>query len=109
MYSVRPRNRGASGSAATSAHPKKYDIEFDFESSNARFNKEEVEEEVQRQMAQLAVEKGWTGGDEDHDGDEHEVNGNGEVDEQPPVSSTVYYNKSKSFFDSLSSDSSVDR
>ena len=64
---------------------------------------------MQRQMAQLAVEKGWTG-DEEGDGDsDNEVDENGEAEEQPAAVASVYYNKSRSFFDTISSDASADR
>lgn len=44
-------NSGARGSKAqTGGDPVKFEGEFDFESSNAKFNKEEIEEELQQKL-----------------------------------------------------------
>ena len=44
------RRGGSTVTAPRSAGPVKFEGEFDFESSNAKFNKEEIEEELQQKL-----------------------------------------------------------
>ncbi|KAM3617783.1 uncharacterized protein V6R79_011164 [Siganus canaliculatus] len=72
----------------------KFDTDFDFDSSNAQFMKEELERKVQDKMnikdgAHVVQEK------------EKEFNSNAEDDHFGPK---FYYDKAKSFFDNISSD-----
>ncbi|XP_068724461.1 protein LSM14 homolog A-B-like [Montipora capricornis] len=89
------RRGGSTVTAPRSAGPVKFEGEFDFESSNAKFNKEEIEEELQQKLHEnLRITNE----------DENAVNGTFEADliqdrAQSPVS---YYDSSKSFFDSIS-------
>ena len=94
--------RGGGPASASSQHPVyRYDSEFDFESANARFNKDDLEEEFKQK---LKVVEG-----------EEVSNGNGTAEgldevgvEEIPAdggSEGEFYDKSKSFFDSISCES----
>lgn len=97
--------RGASVTRGSRTRPGgssvKFEGEFDFESSNAKFNKEEIEEELQQKL---------------HDNlritneDENTVNGMAETDmiQDRTENEDNYYDSSKSFFDSISCEA-VDR
>ena len=77
----------------------RYDSEFDFESANARFKKEDLEEEF-KQKLKVEDKRGDNGSAEgplDAELEEFEQEGEeGGGDE--------FYDKSKSFFDSISCD-----
>ncbi|KAL7398752.1 hypothetical protein ABVT39_014606 [Epinephelus coioides] len=86
----RNRSRGQLMVANVPSAVLKFDTDFDFDSSNAQFNKEELEKEVQDKMK----------------------DGNHEVEEKEKEDSTseddyfgpkCYYDKAKSFFDNISS------
>lgn len=82
----KPRSGGA---------PVKFEGEFDFESSNAKFNKEEIEEELQQKLHEnLRIT----------DEVENTVNSTSESEatQDQPISPTNFYDSSKSFFDSIS-------
>lgn len=102
------RTQGRRGNSSTrgskprsSAGPVKFEGEFDFESSNAKFNKEEIEEELQQKLNEnLRI------GDED----ESALNSSLHTDviQDRPQSPASYYDSSKSFFDSISCEA-IDR
>ncbi|XP_068198646.1 protein LSM14 homolog B [Antennarius striatus] len=72
----------------------KFDTDFDFDSSNAQFIKEELERELQNRMN---IEDG----NHKMEDKEKEFLSNGEYD---PFGPKCYYDKAKSFFDNISSD-----
>lgn len=74
-----------------------YDREFDFETANARFDKENLEEEF-KHKARIA-DGGRKAGDLEEE-EEEEV----EDDEEGEVQSEAVYDKTKSFFDNMSCD-----
>ncbi|KAL9974404.1 hypothetical protein ACROYT_G011430 [Oculina patagonica] len=75
----------------TGGDPVKFEGEFDFESSNAKFNKEEIEEELQQKLHEnLRIT------------DEVENTAENEVIHDQPQSPVSFYDSSKSFFDSIS-------
>lgn len=96
--------RGSGGSSSQQEPTYRYENDFDFESANAQFNKEMLEEEFKKK---LRVTKGkvledGSGGDEPQEVEEEE---NEEMEDGGPVEETEpgeYYDKSKSFFDSIS-------
>ncbi|KAL3859932.1 hypothetical protein ACJMK2_010112 [Sinanodonta woodiana] len=63
----------------------KFEGEFDFESANAQFDKEELERELRRK---LTIDETKVNGDNEENG----------LDEEEPV----FYDKTKSFFDNIS-------
>ncbi|XP_001641380.2 protein LSM14 homolog B [Nematostella vectensis] len=89
-HRTRGNNRRSQGRRGGSRGPrhdasKEFEGEYDFESANAKFKKEEIEEELQKKLRIT---------------DEVEVEGE-EVSPQSPTQ-PQYYNKSTSFFDSIS-------
>ena len=82
----------------------RYDREFDFESANARFDKENLEEEF-KHKAKIADD--GRKGDEPEACEEGELEQDGEEEEdaeETDQQSEVLYDKKKSFFDSMSCD-----
>lgn len=94
----RPQGRGSGprvNKPRTVGGPVNFDGEFDFESSNAKFNKEEIEEELQQKLHENLRLK---------DEDDSKANSTPEnyVNDAQPSSPLTYYDCSKSFFDSIS-------
>lgn len=88
------RGRGGSSSNRSgrdSRERNKFDSDFDFDEANAKFNKEELEEEVKKKLT--------------IDGGEKEKN----EDENTEQEESVYYDKKKSFFDNLCDDTAEDK
>lgn len=89
-----PRGQSARGRGSGRPHePIKFEGEFDFESSNAQFDKEEIERELKQKLTL---------------DDSSKVNGektveNGEGGEEDDE---CFYDKSKSFFDNISCEAS---
>ncbi|KAM9350797.1 protein LSM14 homolog B [Symphorus nematophorus] len=89
----RNRSRGQLMVANVPSATLKFDTDFDFDSSNAQFIKEELEREVQDRMN---VKEG------NHEVEEKEKE---ELhSEEGHIGSKCYYDKAKSFFDNISSD-----
>ncbi|XP_058243802.1 LSM14A mRNA processing body assembly factor b isoform X3 [Hemibagrus wyckioides] len=84
--------------------PMKFEKDFDFESANAQFNKEEIDREFQSKL-KIKDEKTVNGEDKGDSGVETQ-NSEGNVDEEDPLGPNCYYDKSKSFFDNISCDDS---
>ncbi|XP_036441441.1 LSM14A mRNA processing body assembly factor b isoform X2 [Colossoma macropomum] len=82
----------------------KFEKDFDFESANAQFNKEEIDREFQSKL-KIKDEKAVNGEDKGDSGVETQ-NSEGNVDEEDPLGPNCYYDKSKSFFDNISCDDS---
>ena len=106
QHQHRPPRGGASGG---NGPVYRYDSEFDFESANARFNKEVFEEEFK----QLHVDdKSETRSrrTSDSNGDDESVHPavvSSELDNEVESEEDEFYDKSKSFFDSISCDTSA--
>ncbi|KAB0371477.1 hypothetical protein FD755_016415 [Muntiacus reevesi] len=71
--------------------PMKFEKDFDFESANAQFNKEEIDREFHR------------------DSGVDTQNREGNADEEDPLGPNCYYDKTKSFFDNISCDDNRER
>ncbi|XP_064414563.1 protein LSM14 homolog A [Latimeria chalumnae] len=92
--------------------PMKFEKDFDFESANAQFNKEELD----RELSKLKLkddrsdkqDKTLNGEDKGDSGVETQ-NSEGNADEEDPLGPKVYYDKTKSFFDNISCDDTRDR
>ncbi|KAM8751592.1 LSM14A mRNA processing body assembly factor a isoform 5-T7 [Acanthopagrus schlegelii] len=89
--------------------PMKFEKDFDFESANAQFNKEEIDREFQSKLKLKdekteKAEKAVNGEDKGDSGVETQ-NSEGNADEEcDPLGPNCYYDKSKSFFDNISCD-----
>nr|XP_020471406.1 protein LSM14 homolog A-like isoform X2 [Monopterus albus] len=89
--------------------PMKFEKDFDFESANAQFNKDEIDREFQSKLKLKdektdKSEKAVNGEDKGDSGVEtHNSEGNAD-DECDPLGPNCYYDKSKSFFDNISCD-----
>lgn len=83
----------------------KFDEDFDFETANAQFHKDEIDKELQNKLKLKddKTEKALNGEDSEHPVSE------GAAEEEEAVINTCYYDKSKSFFDNLSCDDTRDR
>uniref|UniRef100_A0A087Y8N6 LSM14A mRNA processing body assembly factor a n=1 Tax=Poecilia formosa TaxID=48698 RepID=A0A087Y8N6_POEFO len=86
--------------------PVKFEKDFDFESANAQFNKEEIEKEFQSKLKlkDEKSEKALNGEDKGDSGVETQNSEGNNEDESDPLGPNCYYDKSKSFFDNISCD-----
>jgi len=90
--------RGQGQRGGRSAEPLKFDTEFDFESSNAQFAKDDIEKELKNLTISDKPSNGEKVSEEDP-----EVEDDNEV-EQDEDDQEIYYDKKKSFFDNISCD-----
>ncbi|XP_028665920.1 protein LSM14 homolog A-like isoform X2 [Erpetoichthys calabaricus] len=93
--------------------PMKFEKDFDFESANAQFNKEEIDREFQSKLKLKddkpeKADKAVNGEDKGDSGVETQ-NSEGNADEDDPLGPNCYYDKSKSFFDNISCDDARER
>lgn len=102
---------GRGGGSSNHQQPSyRYENDFDFESANAQFNKQVLEEEFRKlhvSKSRTASEDGTTSGviDEPHEAGEEEEREEEELEEGEVVEMEEpgeCYDKSKSFFDSIS-------
>ncbi|XP_067446861.1 LSM14A mRNA processing body assembly factor a isoform X4 [Thunnus thynnus] len=89
--------------------PMKFEKDFDFESANAQFNKEEIDREFQSKLKLKdekteKPEKAVNGEDKGDSGVETQNSENNAEEECDPLGPNCYYDKSKSFFDNISCD-----
>ncbi|XP_018534986.1 LSM14A mRNA processing body assembly factor a isoform X3 [Lates calcarifer] len=89
--------------------PMKFEKDFDFESANAQFNKEEIDREFQSKLKLKddkteKSEKTVNGEDKGDSGVETQNSEGNADDECDPLGPNCYYDKSKSFFDNISCD-----
>ena len=97
--------RGGGGSANQQEPTYRYENDFDFESANAQFNKQVLEEEFKKMRVSKGKgsEDGGNNGDEaqemEEEGENEEMEDGEVVEEAEPEE---FYDKSKSFFDSIS-------
>ncbi|XP_056464686.1 protein LSM14 homolog A-like isoform X1 [Gadus chalcogrammus] len=90
--------------------PVKFEEDFDFETANAQFNKDEIDKELQSKLKLKDTEKP----EKALNGEEKVVDPAAAEQQQPPTeaaaeeeeagSASCYYDKTKSFFDNLSCD-----
>ncbi|XP_056273432.1 LSM14A mRNA processing body assembly factor a [Pseudoliparis swirei] len=83
--------------------PMKFEKDFDFESANAQFNKEDIDREFQSKL-KLKDEKTLNGEEPAESGPDPPASEGPAPEEADGPSPTVYYDKSKSFFDNISCD-----
>ncbi|KAJ8343274.1 hypothetical protein SKAU_G00306030 [Synaphobranchus kaupii] len=101
-------HRGRGRFAVRRDGPVKFEKDFDFETANAQFNKEEIDREFQNKLKLKddkpeKVEKAVNGEDKGDSGVETQTS-EGNADEEDPLGPNCYYDKSKSFFDNISCD-----
>ncbi|MEQ2166186.1 hypothetical protein GOODEAATRI_025295, partial [Goodea atripinnis] len=91
--------------------PMKFEKDFDFESANAQFNKEEIEREFQSKLKlkDEKTEKALNGEEKADSGVETQKSEGNNEDESDPLGPHCYYDKSKSFFDNISCDDMRER
>ncbi|KAJ3595817.1 hypothetical protein NHX12_002231 [Muraenolepis orangiensis] len=95
--------------------PVKFEKDFDFESANAQFNKEEIDLEFQSKLKLKddkvpKTEKAVNGEEKAPDsGVETQTSEATTEEEGDTIGPTVYYDKTKSFFDNISCDDTRER
>ncbi|XP_075432491.1 protein LSM14 homolog A isoform X1 [Ascaphus truei] len=90
--------------------PMKFEKDFDFESANAQFNKEDIDKEFHNKLKLKddKPEKPVNGEDKGDSGVDTQ-NSEGNADEEEALASNSYYDKTKSFFDNISCDDNRER
>ncbi|XP_018095932.1 protein LSM14 homolog A-B isoform X1 [Xenopus laevis] len=105
-------NRGGRGRFGVRRDgPMKFEKDFDFESANAQFNKEDIDREFHNKLKLKddKPEKPLNGEDKTDSGVDTQ-NSEGHAEEEDVLAAGVcYYDKTKSFFDSISCDDNRDR
>ncbi|XP_075294742.1 protein LSM14 homolog B isoform X4 [Opisthocomus hoazin] len=98
---TRNRSRGQNRPTTVKENTIKFEGDFDFESANAQFNREELDKEFKKKL-NFKDDKAETGEEKGDPGVATEnSDGNAEEDLLGP---NCYYDKSKSFFDNISSE-----
>ncbi|XP_049632307.1 protein LSM14 homolog B [Suncus etruscus] len=97
---TRNRSRGQSRPANAKENTIKFEGDFDFESANAQFNREELDKEFKKKL-NFKDEKAETGEEKDPAVVPPSEEAPAEDDHLGP---NCYYDKSKSFFDNISSE-----
>ncbi|XP_055795537.1 protein LSM14 homolog A-like isoform X1 [Salvelinus fontinalis] len=103
------RGGGQRGRSRFNVHldgPMKFEKDFDFESANAQFSKEEIDREFQSKLKlKDETEKAAVNGEDKGNSSVETQNSKGNADEGlEALTLKVYYDKSKSFFDNVSCD-----
>ncbi|XP_029548503.1 protein LSM14 homolog B [Salmo trutta] len=93
---ARNRGRGQLLVGNSKARTLQFESDFDFETANAQFNKDELEKELQEKLTIKDPEEKVESGDSEGQNTEGTV-------EDPPVEK-FYYDKTKCFFDNVSSE-----
>ncbi|XP_078274847.1 protein LSM14 homolog B isoform X2 [Rhinoraja longicauda] len=103
---VRNRGRGQNFSGNNKEATMKFEGDFDFESANAQFNKEEFEKEFQNKLKikDDIVHKGDLSSQEEKGDPIVELPSPEGKKEEPSLGPNCYYDKTKSFFDNISTE-----
>jgi protein LSM14 len=102
----RERSNGNSNSN-TNRSTLKFIGDFDFEKSNAEFDKNAIEDEIKKSLS-IKPSKGDTTSDSpksEHDKENHQITSSSTQSEQQEINPDGYYDKQKSFFDRISCES----
>ncbi|XP_075032866.1 protein LSM14 homolog B isoform X4 [Mixophyes fleayi] len=99
---TRNRSRGQSRPTNVKENAIKFDGDFDFESANAQFNREELDKEFKDKL-NFRDDKLEKEGDEKGDSGVETQNSDGNPEEDP-LGPNIYYDRTKSFFDNISSE-----
>ncbi|XP_073438606.1 protein LSM14 homolog B isoform X4 [Dendrobates tinctorius] len=100
---ARNRSRGQNRQTTVKDNAIKFDGDFDFESANAQFNREELDKEFKDKLNFKADDKPDKEGDEKGDSGVETQNSDGNPEEDP-LGPNIYYDRTKSFFDNISSE-----
>ncbi|XP_077316400.1 protein LSM14 homolog B isoform X2 [Lithobates pipiens] len=99
---TRNRSRGQNRPTTIKENTIKFDGDFDFESANAQFNREELDKEFKDKL-NFKDDKPEKEGDEKGDSGVETQNSDGNPEEES-LGPNIYYDRSKSFFDNISSE-----
>ncbi|XP_073438607.1 protein LSM14 homolog B isoform X5 [Dendrobates tinctorius] len=99
---ARNRSRGQNRQTTVKDNAIKFDGDFDFESANAQFNREELDKEFKDKL-NFKDDKPDKEGDEKGDSGVETQNSDGNPEEDP-LGPNIYYDRTKSFFDNISSE-----
>uniref|UniRef100_A0A8C5MIB8 Protein LSM14 homolog B n=1 Tax=Leptobrachium leishanense TaxID=445787 RepID=A0A8C5MIB8_9ANUR len=99
---TRNRSRGQSKPTTVKENAIKFEGDFDFESANAQFNREELDKEFKDKL-NIKDDKPEKEGEEKGDSGVETQNSDG-TPEEDPLGPNIYYDRSKSFFDNISSE-----
>ncbi|XP_032658189.1 protein LSM14 homolog B isoform X2 [Chelonoidis abingdonii] len=97
---TRTRSRGQNRPATVKENTIKFEGDFDFESANAQFNREELDKEFKKKL-NFKDDTAEAGEEKSDPGVATQSDGNADEDLLGP---NCYYDKSKSFFDNISSE-----
>ncbi|KAF6731086.1 LSM14-like protein A [Oryzias melastigma] len=86
----------------------KFEEDFDFETANAQFHKDEIDKELQTKL-KLKDDKPEKALNGEEAADPENPANEGATEEEEAVNNTCYYDKTKSFFDNLSCEDARDR
>ncbi|KAM4691746.1 protein LSM14 homolog B isoform 2-T2 [Rhinophrynus dorsalis] len=99
---TRNRSRGQSRPTNVKENAIKFEGDFDFETANAQFNREELDKEFKDKL-NFKDDKPEKEGEEKTDSGVETQNSDGNPEEDP-LGPNIYYDRSKSFFDNISSE-----
>ncbi|XP_018093090.1 protein LSM14 homolog B-B isoform X1 [Xenopus laevis] len=99
---TRNRSRGQNRPTTVKENAIKFEGDFDFESANAQFNREELDKEFKDKL-NFKDDKPEKEGEEKTDSGVETQNSDGNPEEDP-LGPNTYYDRSKSFFDNISSE-----
>ncbi|XP_044153218.1 protein LSM14 homolog B isoform X3 [Bufo gargarizans] len=99
---ARNRSRGQNRPTTAKENAIKFDGDFDFESANAQFNREELDKEFKDKL-NVKDDKPEKEGDEKGDSGVETQNSDGNPEEDA-LGPNIYYDRTKSFFDNISSE-----
>uniref|UniRef100_F6WXX3 Protein LSM14 homolog B n=1 Tax=Xenopus tropicalis TaxID=8364 RepID=F6WXX3_XENTR len=99
---TRNRSRGQNRPTTVKENAIKFEGDFDFETANAQFNREELDKEFKDKL-NFKDEKPEKEGEEKTDSGVETQNSDGNPEEDP-LGPNIYYDRSKSFFDNISSE-----
>ncbi|NP_001089649.1 protein LSM14 homolog B-B [Xenopus laevis] len=99
---TRNRSRGQNRPTTVKENAIKFEGDFDFESANAQFNREELDKEFKDKL-NFKDDKPEKAGEEKTDSGVETQNSDGNPEEDP-LGPNTYYDRSKSFFDNISSE-----
>ncbi|XP_053309663.1 protein LSM14 homolog B isoform X2 [Spea bombifrons] len=99
---TRNRSRGQTRPTTVKENAIKFEGDFDFETANAQFNREELDKEFKDKL-NFKDDKPEKEGEEKGDSGVETQNSDGNPEEDP-LGPNIYYDRSKSFFDNISSE-----
>ncbi|XP_069506814.1 protein LSM14 homolog B isoform X1 [Ambystoma mexicanum] len=98
---TRNRSRGQNRPVSTKENAIKFEGDFDFETANAQFNREELDKEFKKK---LNFKDDQPEKEEEKTDSGVETQNSEGVPEEDPLGPNCYYDKTKSFFDNISSE-----